>query len=742
MSTRSIAREYGGLLCPEQYSFSYVHGPSAATASVRFPGEISPPLGTPIYLYAGMSIWYGFIVDTNYDTASNTTQIAAVDWRDRLADIHVAAAYNCQDEDGRWYHILAGDWQAQRRTYLSRELDQMEFFRVQELPASSVISNTIARNNIFSAYTLLNYLAQTYRFRIYADTVITRILKMTYPPNLDWNGGARVIDAVQQILDKCGLQLACVNIDDMYLTMRGNITNPFMAAFLAGQVDYCDIGANSARIGQQFSDKGRRVVLLGDRNRKEFIFACKANWNPKWTWELAYGGFALGSLLESLGLTLRNKLKELPAEWHDGETWTEANDLRGKGDFPLKRSRNEMTIEEYLEKIVFKAYVVSANYTAHGWESSKFDGFFGTLKAVDRNTLEFTGETGGMTDYDRTGVDWRSRELNFKWPISQKLPTESNLQFLVHCTSRRIIQGVDNPFFNQLSFVPQLGGSSVDVEEVLSETGSMEYRVRVFFNEPQFYMRLDIEDITDPAVIQPDLVLVRLSLDTDLYTWVQGDRTNTARVREQKVNVPNLSKAFLNNEEIRFLGMNFIANLASSGVAPASRPMQANDIAKSIATQLLYRSAIQHSGDLVFYDRCGTLPDGIIESVTVDWNRGAIQETVNFGTAIAERREIIPPTVLRMAYKFLDETELNRRRLLWAARIAMAELRGAAAGEDPGGDTLDTFAGGFAPHKAMSAYSKDGVVAVRYSSEAVEETAYIPGDVIVTRGAREAGVLT
>lgn len=742
MASRSVPTAYTGMLCPESISFSYTHGANASIGSLTLPGKVETPVGMPLYMNIGNSLWAGFVTDYRYSSDGNATTVNAVDWRDRLADTHVYGAFNMQEDDGRIFHVLPDNWLKQKRTYVARELNQYDFREVQSYPPNSMLSSAIAGRGLFSVASILNYLANRFQFRVYFDGRVASIIQTAYPMNIDWNSGARTIDAIVQLLERCNVQLCCVGTDIMYLTVRGFTDNPFLQAFLAGQVTHCSLGAHDATYGEQFHDKGRRVVLQGDRNRYEFVYICRANWNPRWTWELAYGGFALGAMLERLGLTHLNKIKELPKEFHDTETWTESFDVRGKGATPLKRTRMEMTIEEYLNKIVFKAYVVDARAIVHSWIEDETDSEpGGEVRYLNRDTLEFTGERNFITGYDRWPRLYNDRAMNFRWPISNKLPTESNLQYLTYVTSRRLIQGVDNPFYHQQTLVPRLDGANLDVEEILTDTGDMEYRVRVFFNEAQFHMKPGVADadINDPTLVRPDYVLVRMSVDADVYTWFQGERENGPRVREHRIVVPNLSKAYLNNEEVSFLSTNYQINLRGFGTVQASRPVRADDIARSIATSQLFRTAIQRTGDLVFKDRAGTLPDGIIESVSVRNNGGDIEEIVNFGTSPGFRREVIPPAVMRMAYKFLDETELNRKRLLDAAKKAMEEMRKAAAEKKPDDAVAGAFGGRFAPHRTMASFAKEGAVAIKYDKRMVAANEYEPGDVILVRGPREAG---
>jgi hypothetical protein len=720
MVSRSIATEFVGVPCPMQMSFGFVHGPAAAVAHLRFPGKVLPPPGTIGAFFIGPSQYVGFVTNREYDPINDTSSVRMADWRDRLHDTFIRAAFNCQESDGRYYHIFPGeDWFTQRRTWVTKDLGQFDFQDFQDLPVSTAFTTNIGKNNLYSAYTLLNAIASSFNINMTADALALSFLRQSYPLNLDWNNGnTTTVQCIQQIVQKCGMQFTCFGAKNMHITIRGLANTTFSQSLTNGLLNPCLFGVSSGKIGEELNEQGRRVTIVGDKNKYEYVFGCRANWNPAWTWGMAYNGIELSALLKSLNLTEFAKLKQLPFKYQDFETYSES-DNAGKGALEARKTRNEMTVREYLDKIVFKCYVVEARGILD-MTTVNPDFYTGVFKVITRDRLNMQAATFPLNQFPKS-TGYNDPESNFFFPLSKSLVTDSNLQFLVYAINRKIVRGKDFPFGTQHTFVPRSQGVSLEAEEVVNpNNGRAEHRIRIYFNEPQYYLPPGM-NFDDPRSVEPDLVAVRLCLDADYFIWQQGEVQQNLRVREQTVSVRSLYRAFVNNVEQTVLRENFRRDLKKGGKVLQSRPVMARDIAKRIATQLLMHQAITTSGNLTFRSIAGAMPDGIIDSVSVNFDaKSGIEEHVNFTSGFLDDREINSPIPVRLSKPFKNEEEIVRDRLIAMAKEAMKDK--AAAGKalaimDAGLHEPGALVGipvGFLAH------AKEGVAAVDIGKDIVQ----------------------
>lgn len=711
MASGALPTTFNGLACPLEINFGYVHGPSAAVAHIKLAGLVLPPPGTPGSFFIGASTFNGFVTNREYDPIEDETSIRLVDWRDRLHDLHMKSAFNMQESDGRYYHILPPDWITQTKTYVTRELEQFNFMDYQNLPAANVFNPTIARNNLFSAFSLLNWIGQQLNIRMTADPFIYPLLQQSYPINLDFNSGSVTVgNAIQSIVQKCGMQFTCFGWNNMHFTLRGMPSSTFSEALSDGFLNLCSLGVSSGKIGDELNEAGRRVVILGDRNKYEYIFICRQNWNPAWTWGMVFAGYDLDALLGKLGLDMKNKVGDMPEAYRDYETYAEA-DAAGEGELPARKTRNLMTIREYLEKIAFKAYVIESRAVANITPTIE-DAFVGNYFRFNPFTFEVGANLGGFNNFPRH-THWDDPACNFQFPLSKNLITDSNLQFLVYAITRNITRGKDSPVAVQHTFVPRSQGVSLDVEEVVNpSSGRAEYRIRVFFNNPQVFLPPGARP-DDPSLYLPDLVAVRLCLEGDQFMYTQGEAGQNIRVREQVATVRNLYRAFLNGREQTVLSMNFLRDLERGGQVVTATGVRAEQIAQRIATQLLWHEAITRSGSYTFDDRAGFVPDGIIDSVTVSYSamEGAT-ETVNFTSGFNNDRDINSPIPVKISRPFRNEEELalDRLRMFRAEAMKDKGLAGKAlALMDTGLHEPGALEG--LPMEAL-AYSKGGVATV------------------------------
>jgi hypothetical protein len=676
MGTTSIPGVFTGAPCPMNIRFGYSQGPSPVAGSVTLPGNVVPQIGSLQVLNIGPSVFVGYVVGQEYDLVSDTTAVHLVDWRDRLHDIHVAASFNIQEDDGRFYHILPGNWFAQRKTYVTRELGQADFDTLQRYPQFAFTQIQVAKNTLYSAATLLDWFGRNLGFVVTADNLALQKLLQTYPLNLDWNNAStKAIDAIQQIMQKCGTQFTCFGYNRMHVSIRGWTENALTAAVANNLINPCAIGISSGKTGLELNEQGRRVAIIGDRNKHEFVYPCRANWNPNWTWGMVYNGIEMSSLLEANNLTLDSKVGEMPERYHDEETISEY-DASTEGPLPSRKTRNLMTIKDYMEKIAFKAYVVDSRFAVNDFYPVTENEITGDYYEINNEDLQDGSEfIDSLMNFPRTS-EYNNDQCNFKFPVSRTLVTDSNLQHITYATSVRIIRGADHPFGVQNTLVPMTKGTTLEVEEVTNPLdGEAEFRVRVYFSQPQVYL-VPNQDFTDPNSVQPDMVLVRLSLDADQFVYFQGDFSNSVRVREQVQNVRNLYNAYVDGDLASVLRENIRRDLEKGGQSLSASPVTAQQIAQRIATQLLAHYAITKSGSFTFEDICGSTPDGLIDNVAVNYSAeagGGIRETVNFTTGFADDREFVSPFTVTVSRKFRDEEELIKDRLKDIAKAASVD---------------------------------------------------------------------
>jgi hypothetical protein len=677
MGSRSVPATYGGNGCPERLNFGRVHGPSAAVGYLEIDGDVNVQMGTPGMIQIGPASYYGFVtkIEKSQNAESgNRTVVRMVDWRDRLQDNYLFGAFNMHEDDGRFWHILPYQWLDQIKTYVSRQFKQVDFNQLQAGPGQDRLLKNIGKDGLFSPATILNAIAQQFNFVWTAEERALRILKSTRPLNLDWNAGAKVGDAIEQMLSKVQLQWTCFGVKNLHVTVRGFTDNAYVSSFAQGLTDICTLGAEEGSIGQELNEHGRRVALVGEPNRYEYTFPCRQNWNPAWTWEFCYGAWQRSALLKQLGLTILSKVKELPKKFHDDQIWTENNDEK-KGDIPEKQTRNEMTIQDYLDKIAFKVYVVDFRYAMTTFKRVNHKRFEGTYGEIDYdNTMEIRNPRN-ITGW-QAWKDWDSVLLDSEWPISNALVTESNRQSITYATSYKISTGKMPPFDDIHTFVPKSDGVSMDIEEILDVDpdlgGQNFYRVRLFFSEVQLFDPDWVHQENVGADKLPDTVLITLPLDQKLYTYVYGEAGNGPRVRTKKVSVRSLYKAFENGKEVTVLKRNFMRNLVQGGVQLAANAVKADDIAKEIAKQLVASQAVNVAGGLRFKDRCGMMCDGMVDSVNDTFDPvSGIEEFVNFSSSAMDDREIVNPIPIRVGRETKMEDDIARDRLLALHKEAM-----------------------------------------------------------------------
>lgn len=767
MPSNSVPQNFGGMACPLSMSFGRAHGPQSIVAYMTVDGVMSAPLGTGIWMQIGSSVFVGFV--SKLESNGDTTTFRAVDWRDRLQDVHYFAAFNMQESDGRFYHIPDPYWKIQSKVWLTRELIQQDFDKVQatffvEGFEVDIMLNVLG-TSLVSALTLMQWFATQWDFTFTAEKNAYDILSRSYPLNLDWNGGAKRGDVIQQLLERCGCQFTCYGFKNLHATVRGFTDDAFSQQFLQGFASYCTVGADQGSIGVEFNEKGRRVLIIGDRNKYELVFPCIINWNPIWTFELCRNSLLLYALLKKHGLTRRSKLSELPKEYHDNQTWDD-NDFAGEGALGERKTRNDMEIIDYVEKVCFHVYRVVNTFAARKFTKNA-DEYDGELMLLDDNGLkpaEVSDDIGGlfyttiaMTDLPLE-IGWDDNTVSSLWPLSSKLVTDSNLQYMVYATSQHMIRGAEFPFDEQKVFVPKDQGCSIAVEEMMNPNDLSQslYCVRVWFNNSQVWIDKD-KEFNDPAAVKPDRVLVRLTLDAEYFAAAFGEMQNGPRVREQKLSVRNLYKAFTLNdnglpgvpiigagpdfptlgfgasEEVGVLRQNFVKDLEAGGAVPIAKVIKADDIAAGLAKQLLNHPYQLRSGNLTFTGRAGVMVDGVIESTAITFNSEGITEVVNLTSDKIDDQFINSPTVIRVSRIEKTEDDLDKDTQIaidLAVRASTDAAKKVMAVVDAGIRGLTGF---LKPTEVEKTFSASGAVEVTLPKAVIEHHDHKVGDVFIIK---------
>lgn len=361
--SRLVPAQYLGATCPVKATLNRVLGPNAGTLSIEYDGDVTTPVGSPCNVQIASATFHGIIqrVTTDMQDRVGFTTVQAVDWRDRLHDMHFYAAFNMVQEDGRWYHIFpddladsnstsnsiqnSNDWSLQRRTYMKREIQKNQWGQIQNDKAKQTKSDIKNAVPLFSSATILNILADRYNFSWTASSAAADVLNQCYLENIDWNKGTLVINCVDELLNRSRLQFTAVDQDQIYVSMRGVADNPADPPLY----QLCTDGLKSAKFGQEVNQKGRRAVIIGGFNQYEYICPCIPDWNPNWTFSFCYDGWTRAAYLR------QNKLSELSRLQDMDTTYQDYHTFNGK-------QRNLMTIKEYLETICFRVYVVNPNF--------------------------------------------------------------------------------------------------------------------------------------------------------------------------------------------------------------------------------------------------------------------------------------------------------------------------------------------------------------------------------------------
>lgn len=423
IGSRASAVVYPGQICPQSAEFGYTHGPAPAIGSIKFTSEVVIPLGQNVMIQIGQSAFFGILHRglKDYSTRSGrSTTYTMSDWRDRLHDIHHFAQYNMGDDKGRRWHILPKFWRTQQRTFITSVETLEQMTERQELTEYDLdLYDTCPF--LFSAFSILAYLALRYDFTFTWTEYAGEFLFRTYPVDLNWNTGKKVIDCIDEVLNQCNLQFTAFGNLNLHITRKGFPETYFEQVLQAGLINLCQLqGQVDSSLGAELNDKGRRITILGSNNKHEYWYPCLPDWNPLYTWDMVNdSGGLFSTLLIKYGLTRLDTMSRLPYRWQDRQTFN------GK-------KRNDMTIGDYIEQIPFKVYRVDFGFPLEKPQPWNANGEFTSSRTFDPSYMfllwryrDFIKETVnneiGLFDSDATSL-----RLRFLWFEYQYIGVEEN----------------------------------------------------------------------------------------------------------------------------------------------------------------------------------------------------------------------------------------------------------------------------------------------------------------------------
>lgn len=713
VGSRTHALIYPGAICPQEASFGRVHGSAPATGKIQFKGTVLVPIAQPMTIQIGQSVFYGFAIKgeiQNSIEGGNNVTFNLVDLRDRLHDLNHAAQYNMIDETGTWWHILPINWHLQIATYI-HDLEEVEDFSTSQTVPNYNLNLLASCPPAFSLRTLMEWFAILYNFTFSWTESAGEKMDEHYPENMDFNNPTKVADCIEAMLARSNLQFTAWGNLHLHITDKGMADNPFEEDLLAGSLDLCSLeGYANASIGSELNTKGRRVAVVGGRNQYEFWFPCGPDWNGFFNFFMV-DPFSpdLAALLAKHGLTDINLLEELPEKYHD------CRNYQGK-------SRNKMTIRDYIEKICYKAYRVifhvplKQKYVDKGTDEGvilQAEPECEDFQYIDEESGQFTDWNPVINAYFATRdyfPNFDSYQIDTIYPISQKLVTDTNHQFLCKGTSReQYVKGErdDKAFFLDGKFTYITEGVSLEIDEYIlgppadpslkgkfneerrnklrktktkcpprrgpaSDACLKYFRATLYFEKYRFLGQNPCgnenplgpggEDEntpgnapSDPEIYfwYPDHVYCLLSIDREIYLYFAGETELTPRVRETIINHHELKRFFSEFREVPMLARNFVEEDYISIVF-------ADELANEIALRKLNHEIITTAGHITFRTNAGFMPSGIIDSVSVQFNaRTGTQETINFTNILNDDRvpNYMPAQVTRGVK---GEAELRR----------------------------------------------------------------------------------
>lgn len=706
--------DLGDLGCPRSLSYRLTHGPSAGTADAIFKIVRNPPNPASKYratrpygklctIQCDQSFFHGYVVGVE-ETADDSSgeellKVSMVDWRDRLHDNLFFAAFNMLDEDGYSWHMLPDDWVSQRMTVITKEIEVQDFDVIQD--EKPVKLDEVAKKTLVTSATILHKIAELGVFKWTAlNGSILELLTKTRPMNLDWRDGTTFAEAIEDILSKSNLQWTVLGPDTILITQIGCDCSPSVAQFLAFKETMCEsLDGRSSSRGEQLNEDSLAIRIVGGRNKKQFTFPCRQDWNIMFDFRLCFDTYTMQLLLKKHGLTMMSKLGELPSDYHD-DTPIESPDELGAD--PGRKTRNDLTVEEYLSDVCFKTYLVDFNNASRTFliNMPKFHGS-GTYEPLWLDVLEFKEpepedpppdppdpppdpddppprDEEPLSDYDWDG-EIEAWDAASWWPISSNLVTETAHRMIVHRTAYILSKDETSPFETQHFLSPGNQGVSLEVDEVPSSaTAHMLYVARLKFTDPTFYIE-DIEDFESHDKVKPDRILVTLSLDWTIYENSYGLASppgGITRSREKKHSISGLHKAYVDDEEVFVMAQSVRRRLNDGIVQPALKPISADDVAEHVANRLKNIDATVRSGNMLRKHHARFNVDGVITSINVSFDAtgGGLTESLSFGgTQNFITENYVPPSIYRVSRLVPTTAKVSRERIEKQASHVISE---------------------------------------------------------------------
>ncbi|MBE7466769.1 MAG: hypothetical protein HS116_25140 [Planctomycetes bacterium] len=336
-------------------SFTKAHGVQPTTCEMQTLTPAILRMREKFVVNIGGSNWQGFVSDVRQVTREGlgrATRIAAIDIRTDLFSVTVFGKFNMIDSyNGEVYSILerTPNLDLARRYGTVNEIPQ--FFL--DIPANNWVNQGITLDKVYPR-SIVRWLSALCGFRIslseeaedrFRSTENSNWLTSRYNVyNIDWNTGIKAGAGLDQILQALGLQ---VHVLPAGRTLKFSVPGEGNYALAT----WSGIGSEGSEDGQAYqSDVDTGVWIVGERNRLEWTkVPAEPAWNREWDKYL----LDIKGLIEELAL--RNEQKK-PDEPEFTMTTTKVKDFLLDFGFVEGQKFNEMTISEYLNKVVGRVY--------------------------------------------------------------------------------------------------------------------------------------------------------------------------------------------------------------------------------------------------------------------------------------------------------------------------------------------------------------------------------------------------
>lgn len=633
-------------------NYTLAHGSAPQPFDCIVPYLVAIAQGHYMQFLLSGSNYFGIVTDVKEcvdEDGGLYSAISGVDRRDELYSKVVFAKINTIDEsDGSVYSEFAPE------NPFIRELEPED----SRVFAGELIQWLIEQNGFSATYStradrILNAESQD---RGWEDSRYNLF-------NIDWTDGIKVGPALDQICESLGLQLTV--LDGNSKTLR------FSVRGVAELEDFqwsTGALAVSRRIGRSVQpDVDTGVWIVGEKSVIEFKgVPLVPDWDELWT-AYKYDPYLMQKDLDTLGLDKRvNLVSEfLGSEGHiDG------------------RYYNDMTILEYIEKIVYKVY---------------------RLDGIDNF----------LTDSEIEG----SRRVREN-PICDHLVTDPKVDSVCYVHPYNLDNKEDNLSLRSPDeYVKIYGGY-----KLYKDTG------QVVFDESRFKLtaafRLSSESPSAPpenkkvrsSSAEPDDCYMDVAVYGKLYRELFG---TSERIGSNKVG--GLYQSFVVEAAPKEGYLEEDPAGAEEYFYPGEK--RPRWIAEDVAISLLARPREIISGDSEFRGVAGHIPTGEIQRVSVSLNEGGLTETVSFANdeaspAYEPQVELRRKIATDREVKRIDRVKRDIERGKLAAAIKLANSR--PIDERTNHDMM--------VKQAMSQFNRDNWMLVGNTTEAVATGEPIAGE--------------